>query len=149
MDDRRLAELRKLEENTKDPVERADLEAQRLREWYGSYGSDEYDSQSIEMWGRVLSASIQPPLSAVEARAERSLVDPRWLREVCRGTREDVRRLLPSGHRKSRSVSTSRSSALAGWDPTTLGSNAAVASSGLAEQQEPFEEAEGQLRTQR
>ena len=68
MDCRRLAEWRELAENTEDPADRSDLESPMLREVHGSYISAEDGSQSVEMWRRVLAASIQPPPSAVEHR---------------------------------------------------------------------------------
>ena len=108
MDGNRLAEWKELAENTKDPVDRGDLEGQMLlRESQGPYASAAYDSQSLEMWRRGLSASIQPPPGVVESPV-RSLVDPNWLREAYRGTREDTRRLLRPSHQRSRSGSSSR-----------------------------------------
>ena len=145
----RLAEWKELVENPEDPVDRSDLESQMLRESLASYTSAEDDFQSLEMWRRVLSASIQPPPSVAEGPTMRSLVDPKWLREAYRGTREDIRRLLRPSHQQSRSASTFRLSALASQDLTTLGSNDAAASSGLAEPQEPFQGVQVRLRTQR
>jgi hypothetical protein len=98
----RSAEWRKLAENTQDPADRSDLESCMLRECHGSYTSAEYDCQNLEMWRRVLSASIQSPPSVVERPAMRTLVEPEWLREVYRGTREDARRLLQPGRQESR-----------------------------------------------
>lgn len=146
MDARRLAEGKELAENTEHPVDRNDRDSETLSEWHGSYTSAERDSQSLEMWRRVLSASIQSPASVLESPV---LTDPKWLREVYRGTGEDTRRLLRPGHRKSRSASTFRLSALASQDLTKLGSNDAAASSGLAARQEGPEEVQVRLRTQR
>jgi len=148
MDAQWPADCHELAENTEDPVDRRDFESQELSEWYGSYTSAESDAESLEMWRRVLSASIQPPPSVVESPV-RSLIDPKWLREVCRGTREDTRRLLRPSHQQSRSASTFRVSALASQDLTMLGSNDAAASSGLAEPQETPEDVQVRLRTQR
>lgn len=139
MDAQRLADCHELAENTVDPVDRRDFESGKLSEWYGSYTSAESDAESLEMWRRVLSASIQPPPSVVESPVRR-LVDPKWLREAYRGTREDTRRLLRPSHPQSRSASTFRLSALASQDLTELGSNDAAASSGLAEPQESPED---------
>ena len=90
MDGQRLSECKAMVENTEDPVDRSNLEGQTLRESHGTYISAEYDTQDLEMWHRVLSASIQPPPSVVEGPVKRSLVEPEWLREVYRGTREDT-----------------------------------------------------------
>ena len=100
MNARRAAEWKELVENPEDPVDRSDLESQMLRESHGSYTSAEDDFQSLEMWRRVLSASIQPPPSVAEGPTMRSLVDPKWLREAYRGTREDTRRLLRPSHQQ-------------------------------------------------
>jgi len=149
MNAQRFAEWKELIENTEDPVGRSDLESQMQREWHGSFTSAEYDPQNLVMWRQVLSASIQPPPSVVESPVMRSLIDPKWLREAYRGTREDIRRLLRPSHQQSRSASTSRLSALASQDLTTLGSNDGAASSALAEPQETPEDVQVRLRTQR
>jgi len=148
MNAQRLAEWKKLVESTEDSVDRSDLANQMLQESHGSYTSAEDDSQSLEMWRRVLSASIQPLPSVAQDPAMRSLVDPDWLREAYRGTREDTRRLLRSSRQKSRSASRFRLSALGSQDLTKLGSNDAAASSGLAAPQETPEEVQVRLRIQ-
>lgn len=147
MNAQRLAECNELAETTEDPVDRRDFESQKLSEWYGSYTSA--DAENLQMWRRVLTASIQPSPSIVENPVMRSLVDPKWLGEVYRGTREDARRLLRTGHRKSRSASRLRLSALGSQDLTKLGSSDAAASSGLAAPQETPEEVQVRLRIQR
>ena len=82
MDDQRLSEWKALVESTEDPVDRSNLENQMLREWPAPYIPAEYDSQDLEMWHRVLSASIQSPPSVVEGPVRRNLIEPQWLREV-------------------------------------------------------------------
>ena len=149
MDGNRLAEWKELAESNEDAVDRGDLESQLLlRESQGPDASAAYDSPSLEMWRRGLSASIQPPPSVVESPV-RSLVDPSWLREACRGTREDIRRLLRPSRQRSRSGSTPRLSALERPDLTGLGSDDAAASTGRAAPQEAPEEARVRLRTRR
>ena len=149
MDDQRLAECNELAESAEDPMDRLDLEGYKQSEWYGSYTSAEYDAEDLEMWRRVLSASIQPPPNVADRPNMRSLVDPTWLREAYRGTREDVRRLLRPGHQESRSGSSSLLSALGCSDPITLGSDDAAASSERAAPQEVSEEAQAPLRIRR
>jgi hypothetical protein len=149
MDDQRLSEWKALVESTEDPVDRSDLESQMLREWPAPYIPAEYDSQDLEMWHRVLSASIQSPPRVVEGPVRRNLIEPQWLREVYRGTREDTRRLLLPSRQDSQSASMPRFSAPARWDPTTLGSNDVAASSGWAEPLEAPEESQARLRTRR
>lgn len=62
----RMAQLRQLEESCEDPVDRADLEAQRQAEGWGSYGSPADDVENVEIWRnleiwqRVLAACTQP-----------------------------------------------------------------------------------------
>ena len=148
MEAQRLAEHNERAENTDDPMDRFDLESHKESEWYGSYTSVQYDAENMEMWRRVLSASIQLPPGADE-HPVRSLVDPKWLREVCRGTREDTRRLLRPSHQRSRAASRLLLSDLESQDLTARGSDDAAASSALAGQQETPEEAQVRLRVQR
>jgi hypothetical protein len=147
MDTQRLSDWKALVENTEDPVDRSDLESLMLRECHEPYIPAECDFHGPEMWHRVLSASIQPPPSVVEGPASRSLIEPEWLREVYRGSREDTRRLLLSSRQESQSVSTPRCSVPATWDLTRLGSNDVAASSGLTEPPEAPEECQARLRT--
>ena len=149
MDAQRLAECNELAESAEDPMDRLDFEGYKQPEWYGSYTSAEYDAENLEMWRRVLSASIQPPPSVAERPIMRSVVDPKWLRETYRGTREDIRRLLRPSHQKSRSGSTSLLSALERRDPTKLESDDAAAASERAAPQEVPEGARVPLRVRR
>ena len=149
MDGQRLSQWKALVENTDYPVDRSDLEGQMLRECHGSCTSAEYDSQDLEMWRRVLLASIQPPPGVVEGPVSRSLIEPEWLREVYRGTREDARRLLLPSRQESQSAPTPRLPAPASWDLTRLGANDVAASPGLTEPPEAPEESQARLRTRR
>ena len=60
MSPERLAECRELVENTEDPVDRADLQAQLDAEWWGFSGSPIDDYVSRDTWRLVLAAHIQP-----------------------------------------------------------------------------------------
>jgi hypothetical protein len=124
----------------------AAMDAQRPAE---CNASAEYDPENLEMWRRVLSASIQPPPTVADRPILRSLVDPTWLREAYRGTSEDIRRLLRPSHQESRPGSSSLLSALGCSDLTRPGSGDAAASSERAAPQEASEGVQVRLRTRR
>jgi hypothetical protein len=99
MDTRRLSDRKALVANTEEPVDRSDLKSQMLGECHEPYIAAEYDCQGPEMWHRVLSASIQPPPSVVEAPVRRSPIEPEWPRKVYRRAREGPR---SASHRQSK-----------------------------------------------
>jgi hypothetical protein len=94
MDGRGFPEWMALIQHTDDPLDRSDVESHMLQECQEPCISAGYAFEGLEMWRRVLSASIQPPPSGAGRRVTRSPIAPAWLREVYRGTREDTRRLL-------------------------------------------------------
>ena len=149
MDARRPAGWQEPVENAEDAVDRGDLDRRMLRARCGRYSSAEPDPAQLEIWRRGLAATIQPPAGGEASPVLQHLVDPDWLRAAYRGTREDVRRLLRAGHRQSRSASRLRLPALAGGDPTTLGSDDAAPSSAPAAPQEAPQEGQARLRIRR
>lgn len=65
MQTERLAHWRQLEESVLN-LDRADLEAQRQSECWGSYRSPIDDFQNLEIWRRVLAAHTQPLADAAD-----------------------------------------------------------------------------------
>jgi hypothetical protein len=85
METQGLTKLQALVTSTAGPLERIEL---------GDGISDSRLSSEgdLELWRRILSASIQPPPDAGETLAlTRSAGERAWWREVCRGPRQATR----------------------------------------------------------